>query len=190
MSLQTRLTALATRSAQATKALRLLINGNAADLSALTTTNKTHLVGAINEVRALASGAGNATINDAVTATTSVWSSTKTRAEITAAQAALLDSAPGALDTLNELAAAMGDDPNFAATVTNALAQKASISHTHTGADLPTASATQAGIVETATDAEIITGTDPVRYVSVLGLRNQLGNVETDLVALFDAGLA
>lgn len=35
---------------------------------------------------------------------------------------ALLDSAPGALDTLNELAAALGDDPDFAATVTNALA--------------------------------------------------------------------
>ena len=36
--------------------------------------------------------------------------------------AAILDSAPGALDTLNELAAAMGDDPNFATTVTNAIA--------------------------------------------------------------------
>jgi hypothetical protein len=37
----------------------------------------------------------------------------------------LIQGAPGALDTLNELAAAMGDDPNFAATVTNLLAQKA-----------------------------------------------------------------
>lgn len=34
----------------------------------------------------------------------------------------LVASAPGALDTLNELAAALGDDPNFATTVTNALA--------------------------------------------------------------------
>lgn len=33
----------------------------------------------------------------------------------------LVDSAPGTLDTLNELAAALGDDPNFATTVTNAL---------------------------------------------------------------------
>lgn len=39
--------------------------------------------------------------------------------------AALVASAPGALDTLNELAAAMGNDPNFATTVTNALALKA-----------------------------------------------------------------
>ena len=36
----------------------------------------------------------------------------------------LVDSAPGALDTLNELAAAIGDDANYAATVTTALAGK------------------------------------------------------------------
>jgi len=37
----------------------------------------------------------------------------------------LVDAAPSALDTLNELAAALGDDANFATTVTNALADKA-----------------------------------------------------------------
>jgi len=37
---------------------------------------------------------------------------------------ALVDSSPEALDTLNELAAALGNDPNFATTVTNALAGK------------------------------------------------------------------
>lgn len=43
---------------------------------------------------------------------------------VQAAIAALIDAAPGALDTLNELAAALGDDPNFATTVTNGLAAK------------------------------------------------------------------
>ncbi|MCN2056203.1 prophage tail fiber N-terminal domain-containing protein [Escherichia coli] len=38
--------------------------------------------------------------------------------------AALVDSSPEALDTLNELAAALGNDPNFATTITNALAGK------------------------------------------------------------------
>ncbi|EKY6648443.1 shikimate transporter, partial [Escherichia coli] len=38
--------------------------------------------------------------------------------------AALVGSSPEALDTLNELAAALGNDPNFATTVTNALAGK------------------------------------------------------------------
>jgi len=37
---------------------------------------------------------------------------------------ALVDSAPGALDTLNELAAALGDDANFSTTVTNSIATK------------------------------------------------------------------
>mgnify|MGYP000161338055 FL=1 len=37
----------------------------------------------------------------------------------------LVDAAPGALDTLNELAAALGDDANFATTVTNSIATKA-----------------------------------------------------------------
>lgn len=43
---------------------------------------------------------------------------------VTAALAALVAAAPGALDTLDELAAAMGDDANFATTMTNALAGK------------------------------------------------------------------
>ena len=38
---------------------------------------------------------------------------------VTAAITNLIDSSPTALDTLNELAAALGDDPNFATTVTN-----------------------------------------------------------------------
>lgn len=43
---------------------------------------------------------------------------------VQAAIAALVDSSPAALNTLNELAAALGDDPNFATTMTNALAGK------------------------------------------------------------------
>lgn len=45
-------------------------------------------------------------------------------ARVTAAVDALVDGAPGALDTLEELAAALGDDPNFATTVTTALANR------------------------------------------------------------------
>ncbi|EJJ3905923.1 phage tail protein [Escherichia coli] len=43
---------------------------------------------------------------------------------VQAAIAALVGSSPEALDTLNELAAALGNDPNFATTVTNSLAGK------------------------------------------------------------------
>jgi len=42
--------------------------------------------------------------------------------------AALVDAAPGALNTLNELAAALNDDAAFSTTVVNALATKANLS--------------------------------------------------------------
>lgn len=49
-----------------------------------------------------------------------------TTAFVKIALAALVDSSPSALDTLKELAAALGNDPNFATTMTNALAGKMS----------------------------------------------------------------
>jgi hypothetical protein len=56
----------------------------------------------------------------------------------------LVDSAPAALDTLNELAAAIGDDASFSTTMTNSLATKAPLaSPTFTGTPAgPTAAAT------------------------------------------------
>ncbi|MFF3703887.1 phage tail protein [Pseudomonas qingdaonensis] len=57
---------------------------------------------------------------------------------------ALIGAAPGGLDTLVELAAALGNDPNFATTITNALADKAPItSPAFTG--IPTASTADLG---------------------------------------------
>jgi len=47
-----------------------------------------------------------------------------TTAFVAAAVAAVVNGSPGALDTLNELAAALGNDANFSATVTNSLAGK------------------------------------------------------------------
>src|SRR5438046_2451142 len=62
---------------------------------------------------------------DSTTETGVKWGSpTDVTAAINAAVAALVNGAPGALDTLEELADALGDDANFAATVTTALAGK------------------------------------------------------------------
>jgi hypothetical protein len=139
-------TAFATRVAAECKSLRTLINGNAANLNALTTTNKTTLVAAINEVRA---GVANAVgINDSVTSTTTtwssqkistytggggggggapiddtgvgtatVWSSSKTNDSINA----VVGAAPTALNTLFKIASALGNDANYAATTATAL---------------------------------------------------------------------
>jgi len=51
--------------------------------------------------------------------------STATTAAINNAIASLIASSPATLDTLNELAAALGNDPNFATTIINSLASKA-----------------------------------------------------------------
>jgi len=48
----------------------------------------------------------------------------------------LVDSAPGALNTLNELAAALGDDANFASTITTSLAGKSPVGHTHSSTNI------------------------------------------------------
>ena len=53
----------------------------------------------------------------------------------------LVDAAPGTLDTLNELAAALGDDPNFSTTITNSIATK-----------LPLAGGTMSGAIAMGTN--------------------------------------
>ena len=64
------------------------------------------------------------------------YTQAQTNTQISNAIDALLNGAPGALDTLNELAAALGSDPNFATTVINGLASKAPLVHTHAIADI------------------------------------------------------
>lgn len=127
MTLETNLSTLTTRVATELKAHKVLINNNAADLSALTTTNKANLVAAINELVTAIGGAG-ATIDDGAISTLTVWSSDKTDGEIDSrvatAVADLIDASPATLNTLNELAAALGDDPNFATTVAGNIAAK------------------------------------------------------------------
>lgn len=71
MSLATNIQDLATRAATEDKAIRTLVNGNVADLTSLTTTVKTNLVAAINEVKA-AVGASGATSLDGLSDVTIV----------------------------------------------------------------------------------------------------------------------
>ena len=52
----------------------------------------------------------------------------QTASQVSSAISNLVDSAPETLNTLNELAAALGDDPNFATTITKQIAQKADAS--------------------------------------------------------------
>ena len=194
MSLSTNVSNLATRVATEVKAVRTLINGNAADLSALTTTEKTTLVAALNELNA-AIGAIDLTdlISDATTATTTTWSSTKINSSIDAAVSALVDGAPGVLDTLNELAAALGDDADFTTTITNLINSKADDSAVvHVTGD-----ETVAGI-KTFSSAPVVPDAS-FAIAKVDGLQSELdskansvdvGTTDTNYVTVFEAGLA
>ena len=107
-SLATRLTDLATRIATELKAHKTFINGNAADLTSLTTTNKTNLIAAINEVKALAGASSS--ISDGSTATGTTWSSQKINDYVATQFTALLGGAAAAYDTLAELQAQLQSD--------------------------------------------------------------------------------
>ena len=80
------------------------------------------------EVISIGRSISNATIASSVTATTQSASDNSTKVATTAyvdsAVSGIVDSAPGTLNTLNELAAALGDDANFSTTVTNSIATK------------------------------------------------------------------
>lgn len=122
--------------------LILLAQGIGADIKALNisqgaltdldTTTKTSLVAAVNELKSIVDGlsGGGAVINDAAGDgdTTVTWSANKIFDTIAAASAALkdelTDGAGAALDTLKELADALGNDPSFAATIAGEIANR------------------------------------------------------------------
>ncbi|MDZ9323251.1 tail fiber protein, partial [Escherichia coli] len=104
-----------------------------------------------------------------------------TTAYVRAAISALVGSSPEALDTLNELAAALGNDPNFATTMTNALAGKQPLDATltalaalATGANkLPyfTGKDTVAQTDLTSVGRDILAKTSTLAVIQYLGLR-------------------
>jgi hypothetical protein len=71
-----------------------------------------------------------------VTGLQSALDAKATPADVTSAVASVVNAAPASLDTLKELADALGNDANFASTVTNAIAGKAAAVHTHVIGDV------------------------------------------------------
>jgi hypothetical protein len=102
----------------------------------------------------------NTKLTNVVTPTAGTDAANKSYVDDTVA--AVIDSAPAALDTLNELAAALGDDANFAGTVTTALATKLPLAGgTMTGAiAMGTAKITGLGDPTSAQDAATKTYVD------------------------------
>lgn len=91
------------------------LSGNIGALSGLTTTEKSTIVGALNELTSRIAAAEQATANlidDTTTDTDTTWSSSKIALAISEGLAGLVDGAPDALNTLKELATALNNAPN------------------------------------------------------------------------------
>jgi hypothetical protein len=218
MSLATRLTDLATAIGTDMKQFRIWITGSSSgNLTGLTTTAKTDLVSAINEVKAGSAGAPPdasetvkgilelASLAEVATGTDSVRAVTPqgVRQERAALKDEILGAGvPAALDTLDELAAALGDDANFAATVTNSLANKqpldddlSAIAALVSATDqFPYATGAGTWTLGTVTSAarSLLDDVDVATMRSTLSVysKTELGDPETDLVAAYNAAKA
>ncbi|HAX7915559.1 TPA: phage tail protein [Escherichia coli] len=122
-------------------ALTALINGAPATLDTLkeiaaAINNDPNFSTTINNALALKAPLSSPALTGTPTAPTAAQSVNNTQIATTAfvksAIAAMVGSAPAALDTLNELAAALGNDPNFATTMLNALVGKQPLDNTLT----------------------------------------------------------
>ncbi|MDF8662986.1 phage tail protein [Escherichia coli] len=122
-------------------ALTALINGAPATLDTLkeiaaAINNDPNFSTTINNALALKAPLSSPALTGTPTAPTAAQSVNNTQIATTAfvksAIAGMVGSAPAALDTLNELAAALGNDPNFATTMLNALAGKQPLDNTLT----------------------------------------------------------
>lgn len=108
-------------------------------------------------------------INDAAASTTTVYSASKTDAQIATAVAALVNGAPGALDTLAELATALQADQSAVAAINAALANRLQL-------DAP----------QTLTAAQKAQGLSNLGAIAAA----DVGDVSTDFVAAFNAAIA
>ena len=174
-TLQARLTALAQALGTDTKTL----TGYIGTLASLNTTDKTSLVAAINEVEAaLGTIDLSALIDDlaANSVTNKTYSASKIAQLIATAQAELLDASPATLNTLNELAIALANDPNFAATMATSLGNRVRVdaAQTFTGPE----KAQARGNIEAASS------------IDLAALILALGNTDRDLVADYVAAKA
>ncbi|EMV7651984.1 phage tail protein [Escherichia coli] len=122
-------------------ALTALINSAPATLDTLkeiaaAINNDPNFSTTINNALALKAPLSSPALTGTPTAPTAAQSVNNTQIATTAfvksAIAGMVGSAPAALDTLNELAAALGNDPNFATTMLNALAGKQPLDNTLT----------------------------------------------------------
>jgi len=122
---------------------------------------QTALDGKVDDSQVLTNVPANAVFTDTVYTLPAGYA---TETYVGTAISNLVDSSPATLDTLNELAAALGDDPNFATTVTNSIATK-----------LPLAGGTLTGTLAMGANAITSTGTISSGAITATGNSIVLG---------------
>lgn len=193
MSFQTNITNLSTRIATEFKTVRTLLSGSGTgDVSALNT-SATNLVAAINELHTeiddIVSGGGSGDMLAATYDPQNVNGDAFARSNMTGTQTAstisdftsqvnglittainnVVDGAPALLDTLDEISAAIGDDPDFATTINTALGNRLRFD-----------------AAQTLTAGQLTQVQDNAQVYS----RTALGDPTTNYVTTFEAGLA
>ena len=130
-------------------------------LDSLSTTSKASLVDAINELHLAISNSTD--VDDSAENGISTWSSSKIRESINTAISELINGSGSALDTLKELADALGNDANFAATIAEQMGKRVRVDA-----------------------AQTFTVTEQAQGCANLGI----GNPDTDLLAVYTAAKA
>jgi hypothetical protein len=183
LSLQSRISDFITAVGTDIKQLRSWITGSSSgDLTGLATATKTDLISAINEINGKVPADASETVKGIAelatlaevatgTDTSRIVTPAGVRQERLALKTEILGvGVPSALDTLDELSAALGDDANYAATVTTALGNR----------------------VRVDTAAQGLTSTQQANARTNISVYSQteLGDPDTDLVALYTTAKA
>lgn len=164
MSLTTQISNLAVRVATECKSIR----ATTGDKTALTTTDKTTLVAAINELKAALAGAAGILDTAAAGDTTHTWSADKIVTQLAAVKSEILDGAPAAYDTLLEIANQLATDDSAIGGLLTAVGNRVAFDQ-----------------------AQTLTAPQKAQAVSNIGAISaaDVGDVTTNFVTTFEAGL-
>jgi hypothetical protein len=106
--------------------------------------------------------------------------------DVDAAVSALVDSAPGTLNTLNELAAALGDDANFATTTSTALGNRVRVDTASQGLNSTQKSNARTNIgAQVAGSYAAASHNHDGRYYTETEVNNLLSNLQSTIEAKF-----